>query len=269
MRRYLAGVVLAGVGLVLSCSGGEQESAKPEAILTATVIIDGTSLNTLNAWATLSAEQLTDPSASELVMNNMSLPAHFDGYDLTYYGDIPLSDTITLSFTSTEFGNATGSVRANQDSVGVTLPTYQDTLPADQDVLVQWTSDGSSDFYWLWVYVEFRDSLWNGLGTKRWTLAITDSTRYIIPKDSLNISGMAFASASVTVEPTNGPLLEPGTQGNLSGDVGGFLHAKGFSGDVWFYVGNPVKGFVPREIKEPTQAERARFLSRLLGYKED
>ncbi|MEO0248206.1 MAG: hypothetical protein ABIN58_01435, partial [candidate division WOR-3 bacterium] len=213
----------------------------------------------------LYADEIPDPQDCELTVNNFAIHGHPSGTQIAYDGNIPFATTCNLSFTSSRFGNATGSVASNQDSVNITSPGSHDTLATGQDILVQWDAGGSSDFYLVYVGLNLYDSLDTFLLSRNWERPV-QVDHYIIPWDSLTAPGCAYAWVMVQVYPTKGPFPEPGAQGNLTGDVEGFLYAWGFTDLVSFYVGTPVKGSVPMAIKEPMPAERLEAIKELTGY---
>jgi hypothetical protein len=263
MKKLLSIVVILGFGLSLSCSGGG-EATKPGAVLFITVQA-GWNPDSLYPWGYLYADEIPDPQDCELTVNDIAIHGSCNGTQIAYVGNIPFATTCNLSFTSSVFGNATGSVGSNQDSVKITSPGDYDTLSTGQDVLVQWDAGGSSDFYLVYVGMNLYDSLDTFLLSRSWEKPV-QLDRYIIPWDSLTTSGCAYAYVIVQVYPTTGPFPEPGAQGNLTGDVEGFFYSEGFIDGITFYVGTPVKGPVPMAIKEPASAERMEAIRKLVGY---
>jgi len=263
MKKIAASALMVGLAIVLSCGGdGEGGTVSPEALLFA--MAGPYSSDSLQARADFMSEVLPDSADCELRINNAVLDEWIDGPYFNFWGTAPGTASASLSFTSGDFGNATGQVTIPEEATEITEPGDEDTLPADQDILVQWT-DVPSDFYTGYVNVEFYDSSGYWLAWRSWNFN-TRNASYTIPADSLTYTNMAYADVDFGVTPVYGPFVEPGAQGNLSGDVKGFLWGFGYETWIGFYVGTPVKGFVSRGHEEPSPADHLKQMRELLGY---
>lgn len=263
MRKIAASALMVCLALVLSCGGGGK--ALLEAILIITVDQSLAFPNdSLGVQGNLTAESIPDTADCELRVNNLTLNENASGPHTWFWKYIPISATAGVSFTSEDFGDATGQVSVPQDTSNITAPADSDTLPAGQDVLVQW-EHVPSDFFWLDVMINFWDSSGSWLSATSMGSALT-STSYTIPAESLTVPGMAYAQVDVYLSPVYGPFPEPGAQGNLSGDVKGFLHAFGYESQISFYVGTPMKGGAPMASERPSLAGRRERIKELLGY---
>jgi hypothetical protein len=262
MKKLVASAMVLGLVLSLSCSGGE--AAKLEALLIVTVDPYWASSDSLDVEGDLVAEVMPDTAACELKLNNVTLEENSNGPYIWFWNFIPMASTASLAFTSEDFGDATGQVSVPRDTVDITAPADSDTILAGQDVLVQW-EDVPSDFFWVEIMINFWDSTNSWLSANSMDFALT-GTSYTIPGDSLTVPGAAYAQVDIDVSPVYGPFPEPGAEGNLSGDVKGFLHAFGYYSEITFYAGTPMKGFVPMSHEKPSLARRTERIKELLGY---
>lgn len=117
------------MALVLSCGGGGK--ALLEALLIVTVDPHWSFPNdSLTAEGNLIAESMSDTADCELRINNLTLNENAYGPYIWFGGYIPMASTASLSFTSEDFGDATGQVNVPQDTAAITAPGDEDTLPA-------------------------------------------------------------------------------------------------------------------------------------------
>jgi len=193
--------------------------------------------------ACLFSNPLTDPDSVD-ARKEWSGDTIIFPIKLTYPDHIELKDnsnniactTYTIKVTS-NLGNAEGNI-CIPGSISMTLPSNGDTLPIG-DVTVSWTTGQKADFYWVSGYMISYDSLGSGF-------ELTDidtflfAVSFVIPSTFFNIDNAKYHYVYLDVYPYSGSLPVPGTSGNMTGTLNGFLNALGNGGSVYFYVGTPI-----------------------------
>lgn len=253
-----------GFILLLSCGDGGSEETKQNGVIYADVMDYGDP-DFLGGEAMLYCDVMVDTSDFALAINGVELEKDEweDPYpNFVFWGNVPKADPSNLSFTSSALGNASASARI-PGSTDITSPADEDTFPMGQDVNVIWNQT-SCDFYWLDVDIEFYDNSGGYLDGRSYS-GYTTSTSYTIPGDSLAYSGATYAEVSFGILPVYGPIPDPGTHGNITGDIEGFFYTVNEGAGVFFYVGTP-KAYVMRRPKEFSNQRFLMSIRELLGY---
>lgn len=262
MKRLTASAVLMGLALFLSCGGGGEEAEKNGTLYAD--VWDSGSPDSLDGEAMLYADVMVDISDLTLKINGTELEKDVwdDPYPNFFFGgSVPKANPSSLSFTSSTLGNASASVNI-PGPTNITSPQDSDTLPTGQDVVITWEAV-SCDFYWVDVFVGFYDSNGGYLDWKIWSGYTTNAT-YTLPKDSLSYPGAAYAAVNFELYTVNGPVPTPGNKGNITGDLAGFFYGVNQGDSVEFYVGNPVKGHIPRLHRGPERGEFLKSMKELM-----
>jgi hypothetical protein len=158
----------------------------------------------------------------------------------------------TVSLTS-NVGDCAGTV-AIPEEVVITNPNYGSTLPLGQDVNCTWTDAAGADFYWVSYYADGYDSNGYYVGYFENDTFITHAT-LTIPSILFNIPNAVMYEVSLTVEPGGGPPPEPGSTGNMTGSISGFLCTRGDGDYIYFYVGSLQLGIVTNGQRKPSSVK--------------
>lgn len=160
------------------------------------------------------------------------------GY-LFFYDTIELipKKLYSLKITS-NIGICSGAVRI-PESTYFTQPREHETLPARSSATIAWTIANYADFYWLYIWitgVDYRGEI--VYETEIDTFLTT--TSYIIPASYFSEPNALYFEVDVDVTPLSGVYPMANNEGNMEGDIVGYLTGEGESDWIYFYVGTPL-----------------------------
>lgn len=132
-------------------------------------------------------------------------------------------------------------------------------IPVDSAFTVTWSTSNHADFYRVDFYIgyEYIDTL----GNYRWfylekdtcvtSTSITFPASQLFPGDLDSVT-YAYSWGDFDIWAMNGPMLEPGSEGNVKGDGSGFFWCESYGGDLDIQI-EGTKAKAKRE--EPTKEE--------------
>lgn len=207
-------------------------------------------------------------------INSFNATKEWDGNSITFLeryitsGKVKLYDftgntlgtTYTVKVTS-NLGNAEGSITL-PESISITQPSYKDTVPIG-DVTMSWSSTGA-DWYGLHFYIYACDSFGYQVNWEDLDTLITTTTLFI-PSSHFNVTGAVYYYVSGSIYANAGPPPIPGTSGNMTGTLKGFLVGFGDNESIYFYVGTPtiISGHQQRKRSISTEERMNAYLRKL------
>ncbi len=220
--------------------------------------------------AVLCSDPLADPDESDVKIewntNSVVFPnkVGYTGY-ISFVAniDLEIATNYTVSLTS-DVGDCEGTFTI-PEGAEITNPSYEDTLPLGQAVNCAWTDAQGADFYGVWYYADAYDTSGYYVGGVNNDIFITNNT-FTIPASFFNIPSAAWYEVSLYVQPNSGSSPLPGSSGNMTGSISGFVNAEGEYDNLYFYVGTPQwKVSTSRQRKTPSVKERMNAYLRQLG----
>lgn len=220
--------------------------------------------------AMLCSDPLADPDESDVRIewntNSVVFPnkVGYTGY-ISFVANIYLeiATNYTVSLTS-DVGDCEGTV-AIPEGTEITNPSYEDTLPLGQSVNCAWTDAQGADFYGVLYHAYANDSSGYYVGQVNNYTFITNNS-FTIPASFFNIPSATWYAVHLSVQPNSGSFPQPGSSGNMTGSIRGFVNAEGESDGVYFYVGTRQwKVSTSRQRKTPSVKERMNAYLRQLG----
>lgn len=193
--------------------------------------------------AVLCSDPLANPDESEVRIewnsNSVAFPysvvyAGYIAFEADFILEIATDYTVLLA---SDVGDCEGTV-AIPEETDITDPTYGEILPLGQGVNCAWIDAQGADFYWVMYSAEAYDSAGYYVGEVFNDTFITNNT-FTIRADFFDVSGAAWYEAYIGVQPNGGPPPVPGSSGNMTGSISGFVTAEGYPDYVYFYVGTP------------------------------
>ena len=161
-----------------------------------------------------------------------------------YEGDVSVSagDTAYLKVDNTN-GVATALVRI-PGSFGITSPDTSDIyyIPVNSNLTVNWSASNHANFYHIYFYLHYsyydtsdtyRDFSFDK-DTSVTSNSITFSASRLFPADFDSISSYSYGYFDIYAY--NGPKLEVGSQGNVTGDGIGFFHGTENGGRLYIRI---------------------------------
>ena len=193
--------------------------------------------------AMLFSDPVADSSQSEVKRDGHVFTLKREEYPgCLWFGDFtPLHgrEKYTVRLTS-NIGNCDGSI-IMPGALSILQPKDCNTLSAYHNVYSEWSSAPGADFYYICYHAEGYNSHGDLVGICEYIEDFITSTSYAIPISYFDIRGTTYYGVNLSVIPCAGPLPEPNTDGNMTGDVTGFLTALGEGDCVWSYLGKPAK----------------------------
>lgn len=253
--------------LVLSFNGG---CTKKE---TETEYVSAVFLCWLNSGyqsAVLCSDPLADPDDSEVQIewNSSSVPisyyaiyAGYIAFEADFYLQIATDYTVSLA---SDVGNCEGTVAIPEETY-ITAPSYGQLIQLGQNISCTWMESQGADFYFVGYYADAYDSYGYYITEIHSDTCITNYT-YTIPANFFNVPGATFYEVYLFVQPNGGAPPVPGTTGNMTGSISGFVNAAGDYDFTYFYVGTPqTKLSNGPQRKEPSVKDRMNTYLRQLG----
>lgn len=261
MKRLLV-VLLAGlVAALAGCDDSNPSDASGEATVIYAFAFHGDFLaereEATDLWGLIAADPI--PAFESVTMNGIEFSGH-EHWDfsegLLYFGGCVIYsdfDPLTVEV-STSLGDVVGTEPLPVQPTGIAY-SDPDSLGIGEDFTVFW-SGGNGDFYFfeLEYFHEY------GVG----------SLDTLVVGTSVTIDGSFFPYngeiSEVYIQPINGPVLEPGSYGNMTGDGTGFLYhiSDGEWEDVGIKVGNGLPWRAERPAKPGPDARRKRVARAIL-----
>lgn len=223
--------------------------------------------------AMLASDPIADPDRSELEISWGDSSRVFSE-EYVYPGYIGFDDPHWLTPETAYAVQLTSNVGGCEGTivlpgaVGITRPSWRDTLPLGVDVQCVWTPAEGADGYRVLYYADGYDSSGHYIGSCGeyddfiWVRTVS----LVIAASFFDLPGAAYYEVYLDVFPMAGPAPEPGASGNMSGSVRGFLVGYGTGDFMLFYVGVPVGGdAVQPHRREAGSKEALNSYMRALG----
>ncbi len=223
--------------------------------------------------ALLCSDPLADPDESDVRIewntNSVVFPDKvvYTGYiGFMAEIDLEIETNYTVSLTS-DVGDCEGTV-AIPEGAEITNPSYEEILPFGQAVNCAWADAQGADFYGVWYYADAYDT--SGYVGEVYNDTFITNNSFTIPASFFNIPSAAWYEVHLSVRPNSGSPPLPGSSGNMTGTISGFVNAEGYSDYVYFYVGTPLgtpqlKVSTSHQRKTPSVKERMNAYLKQLG----
>lgn len=208
------------------------------------------------------------PSYDYFKAGNSYLYTHDFGPGYVFFGNddynlLPSAATDPLSVeVKTSLGTLSGNL-ARPDSIqSITLSEY-DTLALGQPFTVSWTGGSNADYIYVHVDYDWIDE------QDEWHSVDPDT---FVTGNSVTFPGSIFSYNGeidyIYVTTLNGPAVEPGARGNMTGSGSGYFHYNGGSLDISENIqvgsGHPLTAGTPPD-DELNSSQRRRALSKKIA----
>jgi len=186
----------------------------------------------------------------------------YEGYywdEYNYYTDsisVSTGDSIHLKVDYTR-GIATASSRVPGGFEITSHDTSQTAyISVGSDLTVSWSTSIYADFYrvYFWLYYDYYDTLGDYRRVYFHKDTCVTSTSIIFPASQLfpaDLDSVRWSTGGhFLIWAMNGPILEPGSEGNVTGDGSGFFWGKSYCGlDI------EIEGTKAKAKREPSKEE--------------
>ncbi|MBI5806255.1 hypothetical protein HZA73_09435 [candidate division TA06 bacterium] len=195
--------------------------------------------------AVLYSDPITDPSNTTVTMiwgsHNQMLLSNISNGQMNFYSDSGHyfgDTTITIKITS-DSDTGIGCIQV-PSGTSLLTPAEHDTLPIDS-VKCIWTKAERADWYKIYSHSYALDSSGCWAGTIRNIDTFLFDTTFTIPLSYFSVPNAIYYQIQLMVEPYAGPQMIPNSEGNISGDIKGFLYGIGNAGGSNFCVDTRLK----------------------------
>ena len=195
----------------------------------------------------------------------------------SYYWDtlraITKGDEVQLNVKSDQ-GEAVATVRIPQQfRIQSPNPDSIFILSPHSNFAASWTASGLSDYYYAYFYLSYSYIPIGGGSSKYFyieadtilsTTAITIPAARLFPAD---YDSLRFSYGYFSIKAYNGPKLEVGARGNVTGDGIGFFFGKSYGGSIDIRLGNTATTDSGSELKYDLKREQSeKFYKKFLEW---
>lgn len=194
--------------------------------------------------------EVFDPKGLRMVpvvrLNDEELEAFYYTWTRYGYGDtVPFVVNQPYELEVTHYFGRAGARVIMPGNFTVVTPPERYILDLDSTLYISWTSSAGAEWYWVEIDIEYdyRDTL----GAEddrsfRLDTLVKDTWLVVGPERIFPgfIEDVYEGDASVMVWSGNGPAIEPGDKGNITGVGFGFFNALNEPREKYFYVGAPI-----------------------------
>jgi hypothetical protein len=194
--------------------------------------------------------EVSDPKGLRMVpvvkLNNQELPVYYYTWTSYRYGG---NDSFAVNYdyeldVTHYFGRAGARVRM-PGNFTVLTPAENYILDLDSTLCIRWTTSAGAGWYWVEIFIDYdyQDTLgqWDDWSVRLDTM-LTDTVLVIPPERIFPgfVEDVLEGDACAMVWSGNGPAIEPGDRGNVTGAGFGFFNAINEPREKYFYVGAPI-----------------------------
>ena len=196
------------------------------------------------------------PVIPQVEVNQNVLPVWYwgegEGY-FTFWDSIQISIGASAQL-SVEYTKGTDTVTATASpkvpgnfGIGSPDPSQWAYIPENSPFTVLWSAASNADFYWVefQLIYDYFDAFGNlkifaiGLQTFQTATSLTFSADDLFPPDFDHLSGWIYNEGYFDVAAMNGPKIESGSAGNVTGDGNGYFWGYSYGDYLNIMVGTP------------------------------
>jgi hypothetical protein len=230
--------------------------------------------DTLPTYASLFVSNISSIPTVKLNQDFIEFRNFYSGR--SYYWDtlrtITEGDEVQLTISNQSEASATVRIpqqfriqSPDPDSTFILLPHSHFTS--------SWTASGFSDYYYAYFYLNY-SYLPSGGGTSKYFYfemdTILSATSITIPASKLfpaDIDSIIGSYGYFNIGAVNGPRLEVGEQGNITGDGIGFFFGKSYGGDINISLGiTPTTDSGPKLKYDLKREQSEKFFKKFLEW---
>ncbi len=134
------------------------------------------------------------------------------------YGEVITEhlDPLTVEVKTSQ-GTVSGTITV-PDTIDTAFVNHPDILPIGQSLIVSWSGSGA-DFYSLYYNYEWIDN--QGYWHYEYENEVVQNPPYTFPTNTFPYNGIIYF---IDIQSMNGPIPQPGSKGNMTGNGTGFLY---------------------------------------------
>ncbi|MCX7732056.1 MAG: hypothetical protein N2248_02700 [candidate division WOR-3 bacterium] len=194
--------------------------------------------------------EVFDPKGLRMVpvvrLNNEELKPYYYTWTKYGYGDsMHFADNQPYELEVVHYYGKAGARVIMPGNFTVATPPEGYILDLDSTLNIQWTRSAGAEWYWVEIDIEYdyRDTLGEEDNLSLRLDTMLQDTSLVIPPERIfpgYILDVYEGDACVMVWSGNGPAIEPGDRGNVTGAGFGFFNAINEPREKYFFVGAPI-----------------------------